>query len=463
MLVYFYRFNKGRNECKVPSGGINITCRLKESTSVLNPTLETNTNVKGYNFFYIPDFARYYFISDIRILGNQTFSVTGVVDVMGSHRTDIINSSQYILRSATGFDTDITDSYFPAKNGFNYNISTASLIESDMLYQEGTFVLGVIGRNDGFAGLPVTYYLMYYQDISKLNDYLFNSGSYGTMISDDVVKAFFNPMDYIISCMYFPYTITAPAGVDATNIMFGWFTADGVTGYILNKYEDDPTTAHGLNLTMPIHKPYNDYRKSAPYTRYLLNIPFIGRLELDNNKLYDCANIYIKLNVDLVSGTMKCAVYGLTTGQSGENGRLICRDSGQIGCPVSLAQLRTDLASLISNTAGVAGNLLTGNISGAVGGIVDAVHAITGEPQTKDSNGAIGQVFFQRNIEFICWWVDTVSPVGTRLGRPVCKQDIVSNYSGFCMCENAEVSPDGAFASEIEQITSMMNGGFYVN
>ena len=464
MNVTFYKVDKCRNETKIPSDGVTLAVRLKESSSVRNPVLLLSTDaIWSYNYFYIDTYKRYYFVTNITFLGNQTYQINGEVDPMASFRSEILASSQYILRAATGFDTDITDSYFPAKNGYNYNIASVNLIEEDMLYQEGTFVLGVIGPNAGFAGLPVTYYLMYYQDIVKLNDYLFNSGSYGNMLSDDVVKAFFNPMDYIISCMYFPYTITAPVGVDASDIKFGWFTATGVTGYILNSYESDPTAAHGVNLTIPIHKPYSDYRKNAPYTRYLLYIPFIGKMELDNNKIYDCTNIYIKLRVDLVSGAMKSAVYGLTSGQSGEGGRLLYRDAGQIGCPVSLAQLRTDLSNVVKNTVGVAGSLMKLDIAGAISGVVDGVKSVVGEPDTKDSNGAIGLVFFQRAVELITYWVDTATPNSMRLGRPVCKQDTVSNYSGFCLCSNAEVEATGAYAEEIDTINGFLNGGFYVN
>ena len=65
-------------------------CRLKDATSVMNPEiLLTTENPTGYNYMYIPQFDRYYFITDMVSVRNGLWSITGTVDVLESFKSDI--------------------------------------------------------------------------------------------------------------------------------------------------------------------------------------------------------------------------------------------------------------------------------------------------------------------------------------------------------------------------------------
>ena len=457
MEVTFYRFNKCRNETKQPSGGTVIDVKLKNDCSVLEPVLILSTPALDYNYFHIPSFGRYYFISDYTYIGNQTYQVSGVCDPMASFRADILQSTQYISRAAMGYDPDILDNMYPAKAGRHANIQTLNFIPDDFTYSDCCFVIGVIGKSAGYCGIPVTYYLLYLEEMRKLNEYLFNTGNYGSMISDDIVKAFFNPMDAIISCVVIPRSITLSPMTEA-NIDFGWFETSGITAYIVQPYNYSlPTQAFN------IYKPGNDYIKSPPFTQYSLFIPFIGRIELPGEKLYNYARIFITYNLDLVTGALTATIFAGNGQSHTESDLQITESSGQLGAVVAMAQLRSDVLAFGVNAAGAISSLFSARPADMVSTAISAIDAITPDPQTKGTNGALGSLFAYRETIFTCYYFTVADRTATRLGRPVCKTDMVKNYSGYCLCKAAEVEPDGAYASEIDEITSYMNGGFYVN
>lgn len=65
---------------------------LKESSSIINPTILINdVNLSGYNYLYIPEFNRYYFITDIISVRNGLWRINAKVDVLMSFRNQINN------------------------------------------------------------------------------------------------------------------------------------------------------------------------------------------------------------------------------------------------------------------------------------------------------------------------------------------------------------------------------------
>ena len=457
MQVTFYRFNKARNETKVPSGGTTINVRLKENCSVIEPVLILSTQASSYNYFYIPTFGRYYFVTDYKYIGNQTFEVSGTSDPMGSFRDEILGSSQYVSRAATGYDENIIDNMYPAIAGRQVDVQKLNFIPDDFAYGDCTFIIGVIGKSAGYCGIPVTYYLLYKDEMMKLNDYLFNTGSYGSMISDDIVKAFFNPMDAIVSCIVIPRSITM-VPMTEVNIDFGWFQTEGITAYIVQPYNHIFPTQ-----VFDIYKPGTDYVKSPPFTQYSLFIPFVGRLDLPGEKLYNYSKLFVTYNLDMVTGALNATVFaGNGTSHTDEDVQ-ITESAGQMGAVVAMAQLRSDVLSFAANTAGAVSSLLSARPTDMVSTAVSAIDAITPDPQTKGSNGALGSLFAYRETLFICWYFNITEKNTSRLGRPVCKTGTVSDFSGYCLCRNAEIELTGAYASEIDEVTGYMNGGFYVN
>ena len=461
MNVIFYNFKKCRNETKIPSGGITIGVDLKENSSILKPNLILSFNGSwGYNYFYIPDFNRYYFVSNVTFLANNLYQIQGTSDPMASFREDILPSYQWIARAHKGWNEDIIDGFFPSLTAWGMHEKRYRLIPADASYSEGTFIVGVIGKNGGGYGNPVTYFALNWPQMSELNNYLFDAGSYGTMISDDITKAFFNPMDYLVSCMYYPIKIVNVGNEEP--IWFGWFQTD-IRGTQLNTYVYNLVTSGGNDFMLENNQEYTDFRKMNPYSRYYLYIPIIGWSEVPSTKLR-ADTMYLGMKLDLITGILTANIYDQKLGVHGDDGAVLFSTSGQFGCPLALAQLRMDMSGLLNSVASTVTSAATLNIGGAVSGIVNAVDAISGDSATRNSNGCMGLSIEYQNVRWLCHYLKTVDLDATRYGRPVCKYDQVNNYNGgFCMCRNAEVELNGAYASEIDEVTGFMNGGFYVN
>ena len=61
-----------------------LTGTLKEETSITNPTIRISYNgaLQNVNYFYVPQFQRYYFVTDIRSIRNNIWDISGHCDVL---------------------------------------------------------------------------------------------------------------------------------------------------------------------------------------------------------------------------------------------------------------------------------------------------------------------------------------------------------------------------------------------
>ena len=123
-----------RNEInKVISNGETFICTLRSETSVSDPAilLEYNGNLSGYNYCYIPDFDRYYYITDITSVRNNLWMVKCHVDVLMSFKSAILSSVAILEESSvTGISNYLSNdvwralskdktSIIPFSNGLN--------------------------------------------------------------------------------------------------------------------------------------------------------------------------------------------------------------------------------------------------------------------------------------------------------------------------------------------------------
>lgn len=112
---------------KTMSGIASYSGSLKNDCSIMRPTVRISGNigsVAGANYMHIPEFQRYYYITDIRSVANNLFEVTGRVDVLKSNEADIRASNGIACRSASNYDLYLDDGNFKLHS--NPNIVTHS-------------------------------------------------------------------------------------------------------------------------------------------------------------------------------------------------------------------------------------------------------------------------------------------------------------------------------------------------
>ena len=117
---------------------------LREGTSIINPVIMiSGANVptlKNANYMHIPDFNRYYFITDIKSIRNGLIEISGHVDVLQTYSSQIRNNTAIIKRNANSWNLYIEDGLF--KTYANPHIFTKEFPSG---FKEPSYVLFVAG------------------------------------------------------------------------------------------------------------------------------------------------------------------------------------------------------------------------------------------------------------------------------------------------------------------------------
>ena len=100
---------------KTLDAGTDFTCDLKADTSVLKPTLilQSASSLAGFNYMYIQDFGRYYFIDDIVSKNNVIWEVSGHVDVLETYNQGILSNTAVLKRQQNKYNTYLNDERWP--------------------------------------------------------------------------------------------------------------------------------------------------------------------------------------------------------------------------------------------------------------------------------------------------------------------------------------------------------------
>ena len=94
MQVVFYNHAKRSNSTKLPTEGTSISCVLKDECSITSPVLELKVTEKpNFNYAYIADFGRYYFINNIVEKTGRMFEIACHIDVLQTYKDDIKRNS----------------------------------------------------------------------------------------------------------------------------------------------------------------------------------------------------------------------------------------------------------------------------------------------------------------------------------------------------------------------------------
>ena len=81
---------------KTFTASTTLTGTLKNETSIINPTILIDVDldtIASYNYMYISEFGRYYYITDAVSVTNKLCMIHAHVDVLKSFASDIYSSS----------------------------------------------------------------------------------------------------------------------------------------------------------------------------------------------------------------------------------------------------------------------------------------------------------------------------------------------------------------------------------
>ena len=135
MELNIYVNNSEKNKLgKSLSNKVTLNGHLKEETSIIEPIIKVDiSNPSKYNYCYIPQFNRYYFIKDINNINANIWELHLHVDVLESYKSNIKklnaiieknqyrdNSNKYFNDGQTFFyDSKETNEIANFSNGFD--------------------------------------------------------------------------------------------------------------------------------------------------------------------------------------------------------------------------------------------------------------------------------------------------------------------------------------------------------
>lgn len=102
MIIYNYKGQPNTiNKALTPLGTLNVA--LRPELNVHNPTLKIQMppNMYGFNYVYLEDFEKYYFVDNFRYVGGNTYLLTLSLDVLQTYKDVILQSTALIVESDT--------------------------------------------------------------------------------------------------------------------------------------------------------------------------------------------------------------------------------------------------------------------------------------------------------------------------------------------------------------------------
>lgn len=498
--VDFYIFAKEVNSTARPSPNDKLTksCKANGRIDIINPTISLQLGLGGtnspavYNYCYIQNFGRYYFIENWEWEGGL-WTAHCAVDVLATYKNQISSMRAYVLRCADRYDGAISDGMYPAKSSWQYTRETKTNPWTWDL-EQGTYCVGIVGSGS------TQYYLFNYTGFSTFLRYILSEQYVADVVGElqlsvyTEAKAIVDPLQYIASVEFIP--IEASGLTESLVIPVGFANVNATGRHCVGSYVIN-NNAGNISWTIPAHPQAanrGSYLNFAPYTRRFIDYKPFGMIDLDVSYLPAGTTLSVDVTVDYPTGS---AVLYVMAG----NQQITCL-KGKVGVDIQLGQviakgngLLTSInkgANLISQImGGITGGSGSGKVgskvtgiggleSGAIlGGITSAVSGISNWAMDVISNripsthstGSLGS--FADLVGMPCLYSEyaiIVDESNNTRGRPLCTELQLSNLaansqrgtSGYIVVADPDVNNIAGTAAERDMISAFLVGGFYL-
>lgn len=499
--VKFYNFAKKENSTAQPSGTALAEFKnvlIKTGSGIIAPSLEiatAETNVSSWNYCYISDWSRYYYVMDATY-DNGQWIFHLVVDVLASFKTDIGNSSQYIARCSYTSDGTVIDTAYPTKAVITKSEATTSgtdmLLSTSWTAGAAQYVVGIV-NNDSQAQIGgVSYYAMTSTELGYLKTALLSSIDYMGSLSDvNLTKAEVNPFQYIVSCKYMPFAIGTETS-DAAPIALGWWHPNFSGTMIHGKRILGMQATKTGSISIPKHpqEGRGSYLNLSPYSTYSLIYGNFGEMQLDPLGMKDSSSLGLNLHWDPITGMANLKAYGNSTVP-------IAEANANIGVDIALSQLninlgtetpKEDAISSVASSVPILGSFVSGAMN-----LVSRVKTLWNKNTRAENQGDriideqnrthannIGLLYGYNKLTsaiagtngnlmanqqhskptLYSTFLNVVDEDLNNYGRPLCAVKKISTIPGFIKCAHAEL-PLSASQQEQANVIGYMEGGFY--
>lgn len=493
--VIFYAVNKQHNSTALPSGsGSTYSCTAKEPLSIMSPTIVLRMsggaagNPVAWNYAYIPDFRRYYWITDW-VNEGPNWAASMQVDVLASFRSAIGSSTIFVTRSAYSFNGNIPDGAYPITNRERQvKVTFPNLFYNDGGLGYGFYSMGIASKSS------VNYYLLSPSQMTELMQYLFSDSYYADALDAlglnglyPEAKIAVDPMQYIISCLYIPALLAGPK----THPAFHWNPTEGaprvtvglvstpVTGVHISSTDSTDSTHIDINFDTEIGADFwhpqaserGDFLNSSPFSTYTINIPPFGLVEIPAIEFATASKLRINYTIDFKTGGGVIDIIK-NTGLPSES--IISHMCGSFGVEMPLARIATrgsslfnDLGILVGGISAMAPGISSGNPAAVASGLMSVLgagireHVEANKPYTTIHAGA-GDGALLMGDPYIMATQRYVSDDNyASMGRPLMSRRQISTIPGYLQGDPSGLAISGATAEELSRIRAFISEGMY--
>ena len=489
IAITFYQFAKRTNSTLTPNiTGVTQWCELFDDCSITAPRIKIagDSNPTIYNYCFVDAFRRWYFVRDWT-WSDGLWTASLAVDTLATWKQSIWNATEYVTRAASDYDPYVVDALYPTIGEVTTErVNGTNQFGSDI--EGGSYILGTVsnfgaGGNFGFGSN--VYWNLGAGSFRKLRSALLSDTDYLNIsvdeISSSLTKALLNPYQYLISCMFYPFSWPKNTAYDVNSVGVGWWDlslGDSVASVITSGYD---TAAFVQQFNLVKHPQITNRGRwlcLEPYSSYTLFVPPFGEIHLDASLLVDATSVYYKIIVDAYTGQ---GILTVTTGQPGDDvgsigSRVVAMRTAQVGVPVSLAQIAYNPVDSLGELTGAAGTTIHGAVQGLAEGlsaggnffdmfdsvgnaIGDAISHKTSSAQYKGSCGAVGLYSQAPYLE--CTFTKVADEDNEHRGRPLCSRRQLGTLSGYVKCADADISFAGT-REEMDAVKRHLQNGFYM-
>lgn len=481
MTVYLTNTTKKHNSTAIPAVGRSVSCVLKEGCSIIDPVLifERANVGHDYNYVYIPDFKRRYFVDNIEYQNARIIYYCSV-DVLGTYKAEIGASSQYVLRSASQKNGYIPDGLYPLTS----EVQTESYNLASFSWTYNTYVMG-IASNGG-----ITYYLSEGSSIDAFitalisKDYAEDVLGKLAIATNPSLKMMVDPLQYIVSFKWLPVSFSTMQShfsgklTSVSTIKVGY--GDVVMGsgqlykYTGSYQEFIYSTSGAIGmLVTPSHPQASSrgaYLNAPPFTEAKLVTPS-GMIDIDFNEMFTLSHgtqIDAEITMDVSNGY---TIVQLSTTYAGVK-TIYVRTAFTLGVDVPITQIVSKGFNVLSLGSEMVSGTITGLLAGGAvgagaGAIGSTVSGIMEQqanrvPKVVSAGSNSGGYNYAKDIPLkvqVVYYL-VADNDNDQHGSPLYKKKQISTLSGFVLCDCDDFGISGT-KEEAIKVIGYMNSGFY--
>lgn len=467
-ITIYKNFYKRTNSTKRPASntGINLQCKLKNETSIENPTfiLHIQENFEDINYVYA--LGHYYSVDDIVILDDNRIELNCTQDVLATYKDDIFNSTQFVnYGTSLGRLSDndkIIDMRCTMLGTTTNNIVSTNF--SSHMNSTGMFLLTVL--NDKNNGQFTTTYLVDVSNMSIVANAFMNTN----ITWQNYFHNSYDVLNAVVSVKWIPFTFTASDfSTNDVPIYIGDFEVPASSGIRLSP--NNRLVEYG-HFTIPYK--YTDFRRFSPFTKLSLYVPYYTVVDISTEMFANSDVMYYYFSLDVFTGDITLSISPYEPVGNEAPTRMLLNYNVAVEVPI--AQMSTNIQSIISNSASAfvagASAIATGNIGSVVStaSSLSNLASVSQIPITSVKGSIQGKSMsrFPQKLMLHVECKDTIEPSSYEnvLGKPIMDKQTLSTFytytrPAYVQTEKASVNIAGR-TSDSQRINTLLDSGIFL-